>query len=70
MASQDIYILRLWHEASEPEAWRVTLTDAKSQEKKYFASLETLIAFFREKLELESEGVPSLEGLAEERKSR
>jgi hypothetical protein len=57
---QDIYVMRLWHERSshkpehhEPssEAWRVTITDTKTQQKHHFANMETLLSFFKEKLE-------------------
>jgi hypothetical protein len=50
MTSQDIYVMRVWHEG-EKEAWRVTITDTKNQEKKHFATLETLTKFLRERLE-------------------
>jgi hypothetical protein len=51
MNSQEIYVMRLWHEQSDDEAWRVTITDTKSQQKLHFANFETLLSFFREKLE-------------------
>ena len=46
---QDIYVLRVWQENSE--AWRVTITDTRSQEKFHFANLDVLIMFFKERLE-------------------
>jgi hypothetical protein len=55
MTSQEVYVMRVWHEG-EKEAWRVTITDTKNQEKKHFATLETLIKFFRERLE--DDGLP------------
>jgi hypothetical protein len=52
---QEIYVMRLWHERSHSQsgndAWRVTITDTRSQEKYHFANLETLFRFFKEKLE-------------------
>lgn len=53
---QDIYVMRLWHERNSDnqngnEAWRVTITDTKSQQKYHFANMETLLAFFQDKLE-------------------
>jgi hypothetical protein len=50
MMSQEIYVMRVWHEG-EKEAWRVTITDTKNQEKKHFATLETLVQYLQERLE-------------------
>jgi hypothetical protein len=50
---QEIYVMRFWHERGQhdrTEAWRVTITDTRSQEKFHFAGLETLFRFFRERL--------------------
>jgi hypothetical protein len=68
MNSQEVYVLRLWHEHSSyelgsheqgnDEAWRVTITDTKSQEKLHFANLEALFGFFREKLESQQGNPP------------
>jgi hypothetical protein len=45
----DIYILRLWLEPSqEGPTWRASVTDAKSQERRYFATPEALTLFLRE----------------------
>lgn len=49
--SQEVYVMRLWHEHSSDDAWRVTITDTCNQEKFHFASLEALFGFFRERLE-------------------
>jgi hypothetical protein len=49
--SQEIYVIRLWHESSNNDAWRVTITDTRNHQKFHFASLETLFRFFRERLE-------------------
>ncbi len=60
LKQQDIYVMRLWHERSSyqqdfgesnSEAWRMTITDTKSQQKHHFANLESLMAFFKERLE-------------------
>jgi hypothetical protein len=52
---QDIYVMRLWHERIQHkprgEAWRITITDTKTQQKHHFANMETLLTFFKEKLE-------------------
>jgi hypothetical protein len=47
---QDVYVLRVWFEQGHSETWRVTITDTRSQEKFHFASLQTLLEFFRERL--------------------
>jgi hypothetical protein len=52
--NQEIYVMRLWHEKNHQQAWRVTITDTRSNEKKHFASLENLSAFFREKVQDEA----------------
>jgi hypothetical protein len=53
---QDIYVMRLWHERSSNQqdpnnAWRISISDTKSQQKHHFANLESLLAFFKERLE-------------------
>ncbi len=70
LKQQDIYVMRLWHEPSShkqgsnkqgsnkqehDDAWRVTITDTKNKQKHHFASFEALLAFFKERLEMESE---------------
>ena len=50
MTSQEIYVMRMWHEGQK-ESWRITITDTKTQEKKHFATLETLMQFLKDKLE-------------------
>lgn len=54
--SQEVYVMRLWHEHSyqdddRDDAWRVTITDTRNQEKFHFANLEALFGFFKERLE-------------------
>jgi hypothetical protein len=62
--NQDVYVMRLWHECSSYEqgsdekgshnqAWRVSITDTKSNQKVHFANLESLLKFFKEKLDIE-----------------
>jgi hypothetical protein len=47
----DVYILRVWLEPSqEGSTWRASVTDAKSQEKRYFVSPEALGLFLLELL--------------------
>ena len=48
---QDVFIMRFWHEPSSEPVWRVTLTDTRTQEKFYFARMESLLRFFADKLE-------------------
>jgi hypothetical protein len=50
MSSQDVYVMRVWHEASDASSWRVTITHTKSYEKIHFANLDKLVAFFKERL--------------------
>jgi hypothetical protein len=67
--NQDVYVMRLWHERSNDEqgsyeqgsnnqAWRVSITDTKSNQKVHFANLESLLRFFKEKLDIEDEVNP------------
>jgi hypothetical protein len=51
MTSQTIYVMRMWHEQSDNDAWRVTITNTKTHEKLHFASLDKLVVFFKERLE-------------------
>jgi hypothetical protein len=45
----DVYILRMWLEPSqEGSSWRASVTDAKAQEKRYFANPEALTLFLKE----------------------
>jgi hypothetical protein len=45
----DVYILRMWLEPSQAgPTWRASVTDAKSQEKYYFATPERLTLFLQE----------------------
>ncbi len=55
MTNQNIYVMRMWHEQSDHDAWRVTITNTKTHEKLHFASLDKLVAFFKEELELDTE---------------
>lgn len=53
-----LYVLRVWKEPGldEPEGWRASLLDTLTQEKRYFASPQTLLRYL---LEMN----PNLEGL-------
>jgi hypothetical protein len=58
--NQDIYVMRLWHERGSYEnnqAWRVSITDTKTNQKVHFATLESLLNFFKEKLDLENDAL-------------
>ena len=48
------YLLRFWEERGQqpdlPPAWRFSLEDPHTGERRGFASLEALVAFLREKL--------------------
>lgn len=49
--TQAIYVMRVWHETKDSEAWRVTITDTRSNQKYNFANLDKLVMFIKEKLE-------------------
>jgi hypothetical protein len=45
----DVYILRVWLEPSQAgPTWRASVTDAKAQERRYFATPEALSVFLLE----------------------
>jgi GH15 family glucan-1,4-alpha-glucosidase len=55
LTASKVMLERSRYEQGSSEAWRVTITDTKSHQKHHFASFEALLAFFREKLEVEVE---------------
>jgi hypothetical protein len=48
--TQEVYVMRIWHNSGDSEHWRVTVTDTRSQEKFHFANLDKLVTFFKERL--------------------
>jgi hypothetical protein len=66
--TQDVYVMRIWHNSGDSENWRVTVTDTRSQQKYNFANLDKLVDFLKERLELEVENVNILRAKIEARK--
>lgn len=59
--ASEVYVLRIWWEpGQEGTAWRATLSRGGKGDKRLFASLEALLAFFKEEWGgLEGAGPPS-----------
>jgi hypothetical protein len=48
--TQEVYVMRIWHNAGDSENWRVTVTDTRNQQKYNFANLDKLVDFLKERL--------------------
>ncbi|MER3556056.1 MAG: hypothetical protein C4331_17405 [Meiothermus sp.] len=57
-----LYVLRVWKEPGldEPEGWRASLLNTVTQEKRYFASPQTLLRYL---LETEGASLQAVSGL-------
>jgi hypothetical protein len=49
------YLLRLWQEDKEGQAWRMSLENAHTDERKGFASLDELFSFLRQRIKMSSQ---------------
>ena len=48
MRQESLYVLRLWRDGDQPDAWRASLEDLRSKEQRLFTSFGDLYRFLDE----------------------
>ena len=49
MRQESLFVLRLWRDGDHSDAWRASLEDMRSKEKRLFTSFGDLYAFLEER---------------------